>query len=227
MALPDAGGCASGYFVTEVLDLLDCDPVQSGTVQAIDENGVPLPGSVTLAADGSFVLCNPGTGPYTPYITAPGYETEYFGELQAGAHYVQEYTAMVSTSSLTALASFFPGGFDGAQGAIIATIGHNAVCPSPTGWSVWLTDVDGGAIDGGYRVVYLGASQLPDPTATATTDQGIAVLYDIDLSATSYFGVGASNPDAGACPASAESGIFTGRLYVTANAVSSANFFVP
>jgi hypothetical protein len=134
---------------------------------------------------------------------------------------------MVSSEFLAAFTGVLAG-YDGSQGTVLGEITASALCPDRSGWAVSLTDVDGGALpDGGYIEVYLGSSGLPDPALTATSSEGAALFYDVDVSITNYFGVSASKPDAGGCGIVPGGSSYTGRLYVAGTAVSAYVFQVP
>lgn len=217
---PDGGGCPNGSLVSEVVDFLDCLQIGGATVQALDANGVPTTMAVTTAQDGTFGLCAPAGNAFTPSFSVPGYPMMYDGELLAGQSSYLRYTKVISTDGLAAMAAIFPGGQLGAGGLIIAQVYKNSLCPDPSGWSMTLTDTDGGALpDGGYSVIYLGATTLPDPTLTATSATGYAIVYNIDLTTSSYFSLIPSNPDAGCSPSGM--GIFySGRVFVSQNAAT-------
>jgi hypothetical protein len=192
-------------------------------VQAIDANGVPVTGAVTTAADGTFLLCGP-PGPFSPFLSAPGYATSYRAEVEAGSDLSLTSTSMYSNDVVNAITSLAPGGYNRSLGALIALIGSTSACPDRSGFTLSLTDGDGGAIaDGGFLEVYLGASGLPDPTLVATSAEGLALFYDIDTAATSFFAVSWSNPDAGACAPVLQNATawLTGRVFVAGNALSN------
>ena len=225
---PDAGDCASGSLSGVVLDLLSCDRLANVTVQALDARAVPVSGSVVTGDGGTFVLCGPDGGAFTPYLKAPGYETTYLEELQGSAPSVYGEIGLFSTMFLTDFATIVPGNLDLSLGTIVAFIGTSGACPDSSGWAVSLTDPDGGAIpDGGFELVYFAASDLPKAGLTATTSQGAAIFYNIDLSTTNYFAVGLSKPDAGNCTPRGTTAFPTGRIYATQEAISLYILQVP
>jgi hypothetical protein len=182
---------------------------------------VPVAGSVTTASDGTFVLCGAPNGPFTPVVTANGYVTMYYEEFQGGANSSLNFIEGFETTDFAALSSFLPGGYNPNEGVILVTL-TPASCPT-AGWSLALTDTDGGLVpSGSYQLGYLGAQGFPQSGLTATTTTGSAFLYNIDLSSGNFFGVQATNPDAGTCAPelSAYGANFTGRLYVTVNSVT-------
>jgi hypothetical protein len=197
-------------------------------VQALDANGAPTSATASTAADGTFVLCAPTVGAFTPYVTAPTYGTTYYSELTGDVNSALQFIFMLPQTDLGLIGSLLAGGYDTSQGTLIVNVTNSPSCPDPSGWTLELTWVDGGPIpDGGYREVYLGSSDVPDPTLTSTSEVGIAFLYDIDLSSTNFFAVSASNPDAGRCTIVPGTASYTGRIYVTNNAVSADLLLVP
>jgi hypothetical protein len=227
VSLPDAGGCSTGYYVSQEVDILSCAPIAGGTMQALDANGTPAPGSVTTAADGTFVLCAPAGTAFTPFLSAPGY-LMYVGELQAGTGNSYVDSDAVSTGDLALLVSFLPGGVNSELGTLIVSFDTSSNCPDPSGWSLSLTSPDGGPFpDGGYRLAYLGPSDVPDPALTSTSSLGAAFFYDIDLSNGNYVSLAESNPDAGGCLPVIKTAFTTGRYYVAANACTVATLQVP
>ena len=228
--LPDGGGCPNGSYVSDFVDALTCDPVVGATVQALNADSVPVSGTVLTAADGTFVLCAPPGSGFTPFLSAPTYETMYFAELRGGANTNLYFIEAISTEDLGALGAFVPGGYQASQGAMFLSINTSANCPDASGWSVSLTLPDGGALaDGGYFTAYLGASGFPDATLTATSAAGGAFIYDVDLTGGNYFAVAGSSPDAGACAfvLTGDGAFYTGRVYLTANSVTADTLILP
>jgi hypothetical protein len=226
--LPDGGGCANGAFVSAVDDLFSCAPIVGATVQALDADGLPLSGSVTTAADGTFVLCGPLGSAFTPSFSAPSYPTTYYPEMQAGLASSLSDLDLITSDDVDALGAFAPGGFDSSLGMVLVHMNSSSACPNPSGWSFSLTGVDGGSLpDGGYLEVYLGASDAPDPSLTATSTEGVAFFYNIDTEATNYFEVSWSNPDAGGCAPILRTAFYTGRLYIQDNSTSFEILQVP
>jgi hypothetical protein len=224
--LPDGGGCPHGAFVSVATDAFTCLPVAGATMDALDPNGIPLSGSATTASDGTFVFCEPPATPFTPSLAATGYSTIYYPELQANVDSSFTYIGMISNSFIGVLEGF---GMNPKLGSILVHISNSASCPDQSGWTFTLTYPDGGAIpDGGYSEAYLGASDIPQAGLTATGSGGTAFFSNLDLSTTNYFAIQASNPDAGStCIPKFVSAFYTGRIYVTANALSIYNFQIP
>ncbi len=226
--LPDGGGCPNGSFVSQLVNIVTCAPIAGAVVQALDVNGAPTSLTTTTAADGTFILCAPPSTAFTPYVTAATYATTYYSELEGGQNSNLQFIFMLPETDLQLIGSLLAGGYDTSLGTLIADVTNSPSCPEPAGWTFSLTDVDGGPIlDGGYREVYLGASEVPDPTLTSTSGSGIALFYDMALSTTNFFGVEATNPDAGRCVIVPGTASYTGRIYATANAVSADLLLVP
>ena len=179
--LPDGGACPNGSFASQLLDLTNCDPIPGATVQALDANGVPAAGTVETTDGGTFLLCGPPSAAFTPFVTAPGYPTTYLAELHGNAHSTYLEFGILSSEFADGFFAILPGGVDTSLGLLVAYINTSATCGDSSGWQISLTDSDGGAIaDGGFLETYLGASGIPDPSLTATTDEGIAIFYDVD-----------------------------------------------
>jgi hypothetical protein len=224
--LPDGGACPGGSFASALVDLFDCTPIAGATVQALDAQGVPLPGSVTSASDGTFLLCGPPDAGFTPFFSAPGYVTAYFAELQAGVHSSISGISMASQSEEEVIESLLPGSPNISESLILVEMGSDPTCPNSSGWTFSLEYLDGGAVDGDIEA-YLGPTGIPTPGLTATTATGAALFYNVDVSSTSFLHVAPSNPDAGACVPRQVTAFYTGRLYVSSGAISGQYFQVP
>jgi hypothetical protein len=218
---PDGGGCPNGSQVSELVDFASCVAVGGATVQALDANGTPTAGAVTTAQDGTYALCAPPGSAFTPSFSAPGYPQLFDAELQAGENSYLRYTKDVSSNALAAWSAVLPGALQGTSGSIVAQVYTTPDCPDPSGWSLTLTDTDGGALpDGSYGEIYLDPSSIPDPNLTATSSFGYAILYDIDVSSQSYFSLSAAKADAGICTPIVAGMYYTGRIFVAPYAVS-------
>jgi hypothetical protein len=135
---------------------------------------------------------------------------------------------MFSTASLSVFSSLVPGGFDPTKAQVVIKVVGESCHAQEGGWSVAPMLPDGGPLpDGGFQIIYLGSSDLPDPTATATSKAGIAVVYNIDPSFSSFLTLTASNPDAGGCEAIAGAEGFTGRLFVAGGATTIDFIMLP
>jgi hypothetical protein len=158
---------------------------------------------------------------YLPTYTAEMVDPEDFELSQIG---------LFSSAGLQAFEGFIPGGTaPNTAGVILKVTGSGKPCDRLRwGWTFGLTLPDGGAIpDGGYQSLYLGTSDLPDPTLTATSTVGLAMLYNIDPALSDFFVVTATNPDAGSCPPQNLAAGFTGRVFVSAGAVTYAPLILP
>jgi hypothetical protein len=221
VVLPDGGGCPNGSFATQIVDFLTCSPIAGATVQALDVNGVPAAGSVTTAADGTFVLCAPPGSAFTPSLAVPGDPTTYLVELEAGRENSYSNIPVASRTDLSAIFAFLPGGLDSNLGTILVTFDTTPTCLDPSGWTMTLNYADGGPVpDGGYLEAYLDATGIPDSTLTKTSSAGDALLYNVDLTLTNYFSVILSNPDPGPCAPTSETAFPSGRVYATAEGLS-------
>lgn len=191
-------------------------------MDALGPNAVALSGSVTTAADGAFIFCEPPGLPFTPSLTATGYSTIYYPELQANVDASFSFIEMISDAFIGVLEGF---GMNPNLGSILVHMSSSTSCPDPSGWTFTLAYPDGGAVsDGGYSLSYLGATDIPQQGLTVTGSSGTAFFANLDLSTTNYFAIQASKPDAGSCAPSFVSAFYTGRIYVTVNALSLYNF---
>jgi hypothetical protein len=230
--VPDSGpgaACLSGT----LSDAESMGPVSGAAVIGTDINGVPIPGaSTTSAADGSFQLCPPAGVVFTTQITAAGYPTTYFESLSLGTMAEPLGSLpLISTEVLGALGGFLPGGFDSSDAAMLVPVRSLSGNCSVAGWSISAGFPDGGTLpDGGglpYQIAYLAASGLPSGTATSTSTEGAAILYNIDPTLTGQVAVVATNGSAGSCaPDNAALGL-TGQVEVGGGAISIAPIVLP
>jgi hypothetical protein len=223
----DARSCPADWFGTVLIDNQSCAPICGATVQAQDPEGVPIEGTAQLSdpVDGTFHFCLPAGATFETVITAPGYGTYYYGEIQGQLAADVPVLGMLSAKSLSAFTAFLPGGFDPTRGAIAVTSNPLDVCGTPerkAGFAVSLLDGDGGPFpDGGYQLIYLDSAALPDPSLTATSTLGVAILYDIDTTVTTFPILQIENPDAGACQELVNQEVgFTGRVEIAPGAFS-------
>jgi hypothetical protein len=229
----DAGGCPGDWFGSQLIDYQSCASICGATVQALDPAGVPIEGTAQLSdpVGGTFHFCLPAGATFETAITAPGYGTYYYGEIQGQLSVHVPAIGLLSAASLSAFAAFIPGGFDPARGAIAVPTNASDLCVNPdkkAGFVVSLTDADGGAFpDGGYQLIYLSAGGFPDPSLTATSTLGIAIVYDIDPAVTTFPTLRFSNPDAGACQEVVNEEVgFTGRVEIAAGVFSEQGIFL-
>ena len=230
---PYDGGCPSGEAVRSYLvDIATCEGV-SATISAIDSNGVPVAGDSTLSdpCNGDFSLCTPQGGAFTLQIQAVAYPTTYTAEMTSRASGSFAQFVMLTSDQLAALDSFVPVTVDSNKDTIIVGLpSDSGQCEGPpkVGWTYALTLPDGGAFpDGGYFLSYQDTNFLPDPTLTATTQLGTAIFFNVDPTVSDYVLITAANPTPGTCdPRNASLG-FTGRVLVTASALSYDAFLLP
>ncbi len=186
---------------------------------------MPLSGSLDTAADGSFVFCEPPGTPFTLSLAASGYTTMYRPEMQANVDGDYAYMGLISNDFAGVLQGF---GVNLALGTVIVLVEKTNSCPDASGWTISLSDADGGSLpDGGYQVDYLGTDDLPVTGLGNTSAGGTAIVYGINLSATNFFHVSASKPDAGACMPVFDTAFLTGRVYVTTNAIATLALQMP
>jgi hypothetical protein len=210
-----------GWFASELIDLVSCDPLGGVALQAIGADGVPITGASATsdATTGVFALCVPEQEPLTMSFSLANYPQTYYQE-SLGTEQI-DWIGMLDNSTINEIATFFPGGVDPSGGIVgIFFSTGNSGCAIDN-WGVALTLPDGGAIpDGGAALVYLDPMSIPEPSLTSTSGAGIAVFYNIDTTTTSFFQVTTTNLDAGACaPQNAADG-FTGRVFVGSGAVT-------
>ncbi len=211
----------SDWFATKLIDLETCNPLGGVAVQAIGGDGVPISGSSATSAAGTgvFVVCVPAQEPVTMSFNLTGYPQTYYSE-SLGTEDL-DWIGMLDNDVITEVTNFIPGGVNLSLGTVAVFFSTRATgCPVDN-WAITLNLPDGGALaDGGYDLVYMDGNSIPETSLTATSGSGIAILYNIDTSATNFFEVVPTTPDAGACyPRNMEEG-YTGRIYVTGNAVS-------
>ena len=111
---------------------------------------------------------------------------------------------------------------------IIAKLASTQCFGDQAGWTFGISLPDGGLLpDGGYQLVYTGASYVPAPNAVATSSTGAALFYNIDPTISDFLLVTAAAPDDGGC-APINGGLgFTGRVFVSGGAVSIDPFLLP
>ena len=220
-------------FNAQVVDGISCVEIGGATLSAVGTNGVPLSGVAAVSAsDGAFVFCLPFRTPLTVEAVAQSYLNTYLAELvfseDGGVVPLVGQIALIQEEFVGAFSSLVPGGYDSTKGFVVADVGNAGVCGDATaGWTFSLTLDDGGAVpDGGYSLIYLGSSGIPDSSATETSSEGSAIFVNVDIPASGYVMVSASKEDAGACPLLSGLG-FTGRVLVGENAGSFAPFIMP
>jgi hypothetical protein len=225
--------CPSGGtpFPCQTVDFLQCTPVANANVQAIAPDGVPYSGvAATTNGMGAFVVCLPTAQPFTTEITATGYPRTYFAELDGLSDDGIGQVPLIGQEEIGALTSLVPAGYQIDDGLIIVKLDSTGPCDSQLGgWSFSLQLPDGGSFqDGGYNVVYMGTSPVPDPTATSTSTLGLALIYNIDTSLSNFVIPVVQSPagNTSCQPLNAQLG-FTGRVYVAGNSGSLFTVLLP
>jgi hypothetical protein len=220
---PTTTSCTAGSpFASQLVDILDCTTIGNASIAAIGSDGVPFSGAAaTTASDGAYAVCAPVGSPFSVQIKAALYPTTYYAEmLNNDGGYLPQMGTM-SSASLAVFSAIVPDGFDPSRALIVIKIVGESCHGQEDGWSVVPMLPDGGPLpDGGYEIIYLGSSELPDPTATATAKSGVALVYNVDPSISDFLMLAASNPDAGSCEAIAGAEGFTGRLFVAGGATT-------
>lgn len=229
---PTSTSCTSGTSVgSQLVDVLACSAVGGASIGAVDGAGVPIPGAAaTSASDGAFALCLPDGAPFSLQMQAASYLPTFGPEMENPEGYQLNQLGLISSEGLQAFEGFIPGGIaPNKAGILLKVAGSGRPCNRLRwGWSFGLLLPDGGAVpDGGYQSLYLGTSDLPDPTAQATATGGSALLYNVDPSISDFFIVTATNPDAGSCVPQNEADGFTGRVFVSAGAVTYDPLILP
>jgi hypothetical protein len=230
---PTATSCAAGTPFSSQIVSSPCLDVGSAAVTAVDGNGQPISAaSATTNGDGSFALCLPADAPFSVEVTAPSFLPTYAAEslnLDAGASgFLPQLIAVpsdVSGELAAASSSFDP------TKAIVAfqteAFGLGSFLCAQNGWSFGLTLPDGGAVpDGGYDVAYYDQFVL-NLAATATDFEGIAYIYNLDPTLSSFYVVSATNPDAVGCAPLNQSLGMTGRIFVAGGAATSYPVVLP
>ena len=190
-------------------------------MQAIGADGVPLSGATATsdATTGIFTACVPGQEAVTMSFNLTGYPLTYYQESLGTIH--AHDIGMLSNTVVDSVIGFVPGGLNLALGTIVVFFSTSGSgCPIDN-WSLNLEIADGGAVpDGGFSLIYMGPTSLPEPSLNATSGSGIAIVYNIDTTETNYFQIAATHPDAGYCASDNAALGFTGRLYVNGGALT-------
>ena len=174
-------------------------------------------------------LCLPGDITFTPTVSAVGYPLVYYGEIEGQLGVPFYALGLLSNSTIQAFAPVLPGYSTSTATVIVNTATHGGGCGDDSGWSVSLALPDGGAWpDGGYTVFYSGAGTgIPNPSLTATTTYGIAIVVGIDPSVSDIAELVFTKPNPEACPSINRDAGFTGRIRLGAGDVSSEPIELP
>jgi hypothetical protein len=184
--------------------------------------------AATSSSDGNFALCLPTGSPFTIQIQAAGYPTTYYAEMLDPAAGGFAQMAMLSTGDIQAFEGIFPGGDQPNTALVVAKLTGTACFTDLAGWTFDLALPDGGPLpDGGYQLIYLGPTAVPDSSLTSTSSKGAALIYNLDPSLSSFLTLSAQTPDAGSCQV-INSGLgFTGRIYVSGGSLTIDPFLLP
>ncbi len=230
---PYDGGCPSGEAVRSYLvNIATCEGIFA-TVSAIDSNGVPVSGDSTLSdpCSGDFSLCTPQNGPFTVQIQAANFPTTYTAEMTSLASGAFAQFVMITSDELDALEAFLPVQIDPNRDTLIVGLpSQSGQCQGPpkAGWTFALSLPDGGAFpDGGYYLSYQETNFIPSASLTSTSELGTGIFFNVDPTIADYVLITATNPNPGSCdPRNVALG-FTGRVFVTASALSYDAFMLP
>ncbi len=242
---PDAGiDCPDVYIETRFYDGLLETPIAGLSAEALDADGVPIPGSATITnADGVGVCCVPHGVQVTLTATATGYPPMYLENVVLSQPWVFGLATadggsangllMLSTSTLEAVAPLLSTPLNPSQPVVVvsvATLNPKSTCRAQkAGWLIGVTQPDGGVIPNGqYFQTYMGLDDLPDPDAGVTTLGGTVLIYNIDLSI-SQMRVTAvnTNLDAGECPSQNGSIGLTGIVETNNGELTYAPIILP
>ena len=231
---PIQQSCPSGEdpFASQTVDLVLCTDVGNANIAFVAPDGVPYSGvgAVSDPTTGAFAVCLPEDHPFTAAVTAAQYPTTYYAEFDGVGPNQASQIPLIGLDELNALASLIPGGPTLNEGLLIVKVTSTALCHAATsGWSFSLDLPDGGEFpDGGYQIVYMGSTFVPDATATSTSTEGAAVIYNIDDSISNFVVPIAQPPASDADCLSLNSYVgLTGRIYVAANSVSLFSVVLP
>jgi hypothetical protein len=223
-------------------------PVAGADVNEIGEDLVQLPGVGTSAVsdvNGNVQLCFAYGVPITLSIAATQTPATYVEELvvsdggssmaaDAGSAVFSDGIILLPDSLLMALTALIPGGVVNTDAFVIVIVDSLAqtTCKWEPGWTFDLLLPDGGTLpDGGNRIpfvpAYLDTNGIPALGMTATSERGVAILFNIDPAISNVAILTATNPDAGACPLVRGNVRATGRVVLENSAVTYAPMFTP
>jgi hypothetical protein len=190
---------------------------------------VPFAGAAATAqSNGNFAICLPSGSPFSIQIQAASYPTTYYAEMLDPSSGGFAQMAMLSNGEIQAFGGLFPGGENPNTALVVAKMTGDVCFPNLGGWTFDLALPDGGAIaDGGYQLIYLDSSGVPDPTNTVTSSKGAALFYNLDPSLSGFLTLTATTPDAGSCQIINMGLGFTGRIFVAGGSITVVPFLLP
>ncbi len=231
----DAGSCPGDWLGSRVIDFESCKPVCNAQVQAQGPDGVPIAGTAQLSdpATGLFHFCLPSSLTFEPTVTATGYSTFVYAEIEGQLEVDMPNFGMLSNEELDAFGGLLPnGGLQKADGALVVFILNTDNCGggtaggASTGWVFSLTGEDGGSYpDGGYSTLYIDSAGFPAP-GPSTSAYGIGLLYNIDPAVAAFPTLQAQPPAGSRCTVINRQIGFTGRVLVGADLFSEAGIVV-
>jgi hypothetical protein len=221
----------------------DCD-AGAGQVelltQAYDE-GKPLdevvqfdnlldPREVGVTDLNGFVhLCVPAGSLVVPDVQAPGYVSAVFNDVVLETSECFPAVQLFSNGIWSAIQGTIPG-YEASLATIVVTVAP-AVASIPcdlSGWTLWITQVDGGAIP--FSIGYVSGVSV-DPTAAATTNAALAFIYNVasDMEVVRVYGSQDGGPGPGLPTCGFAPGVneFDGEIHVAGNGtISTFSFLV-
>jgi hypothetical protein len=220
-------------------------PIADATVTELGRNGTPLSiaeASAVSDATGTVNFCVPLNIPVTLQIVATNYPQTYIEEIDATndagpSTLLQKGLQLILSSELSALSTILDTGagppVDLTKGIVFAaviSVSQQLPCGDESGWTLGVDFLDGGTLaDGGplpYQIAYLGPDDLPSISATLTSSNGYAVIYNIDPTITNVAQLTATNVDGGSCPTQNAPEMVTGRVAIETSSVTFAPYFI-
>ena len=228
-----AEGCPAAWLGSQLIDFNTCSPICSATVSAVSPQGVTVAGTSQLVDPvyGTFHFCLPPQTTFETTATAPGYPTFIYGEIDGQLGESMPQMGMLSSDSLSAFASFIPGGVDllgsGALVVWVDDLDNCGTADSRAGWSMSLADEAGNPYpDGGYSTLYIDSAGFPDSTLGATSAYGTMLIYNINPSVAQFPSFHVSTPAGSACQLVNPEIGFTGRVQIGAGLISEQSVFI-
>jgi hypothetical protein len=227
-----AAPCTGPWLGTQVVDFSSCLPICGATASAVAPSGVVVAGTsqLTESSYGTFHYCLPPATTFETTVTAAGYATFVYGEIQGQLGINMPQFGMIQTTTLSAFSAFVPGGINMSKGGLVIFVfdidgcgGANAAA----GWTMSLTDESGNAYpSGGYSTLYINSSGFPDPTLNSTSAYGVQLIYNIDPSVAQFPTLHAAPPSGSPCQSINQFIGFTGRIQVGAGIFSEQGIFI-
>jgi hypothetical protein len=239
MACTQAPPCG-GAMCAQVCDELAQTGLCGVTVEAVDDQGLTIPGyNATTLQDGSFSFCPPPQA-FSLKASPGGYDTTYSGQLVGSSgptdkyfeYYGREFPVF-SDGDFVALASTVLANSNPSTISIIGISIDPTICGNPEGFALSAVLADGDPLpDGGsgsYALEYVN-NGFPEPSLTQTTDAGNAFIA-LDSTLTDGFVQIIATPvdpapgcDAGSYPYA--NAAMTGLVYVAPGSFSATQVLI-